>query len=44
MEQSKVGLETGMVMTKENRPNCGGKWDTENNRDRSQSVWSGGCR
>jgi len=44
MEQSKVGLETGMVTTKENRPNCGGKWDTESNRDRSQSVWSGGCR
>jgi hypothetical protein len=44
MEQSKVGLETGMVMTNENSPNCGGKRGAEDNRDCSQSVWVSGCR
>jgi hypothetical protein len=44
VEKSKVGLETGMVMTNENSPNCGGKRETEDNRDCSQSVWVSGCR
>ena len=44
MEQSKVGLETVMVMTNENSTNCGGKREMEDNRDRSQSVWVSGCR
>jgi hypothetical protein len=44
MEQSKVGLETRMVMTNENSPNCGGKREMEDNRDRSQLVWVSGCR